>query len=137
PRNYFTVDFTKNDYSIQYKGIGLDANHQMDIRVDSTRVAATIYGASDSSEVWMKVDGEEWVQMKKEQIVSPAVENIIAKNKAKVYPSKGSRGNPLRRRASPHVWTAAVDRRTDSVKTIRIRAVDSYGFEAEGWLVFR
>ena len=132
PRNYFTIDFRQNDYDIQFKAIELPDYYQMDISVDSNKVIANIFGGSDSTEVWMQVDKQEWIKMEQQQLISQRVLDIITKNKSKIYPSAGSRANPLRKQPSPHIWTAPyIHRKEEKIQTIRIRARDKYGFNVE------
>src|SRR5690606_29779973 len=113
--------------------IGLDAAHQADIRVDGEVVTANVFGGSDSTEVWMQVNGGDWMPMKKASVVAPAVEAVIAKNREGLLPTAGNRANPLRRRLSPHVWTASLPSASGSEGyLVRVRAADRFGFTAEG-----
>ena len=149
PRNYFTIDFNPdNSYKMNFKGIGLDKNHQMDIwvggqdsidqHVDALAalgdklIVATIYGASDSTQVSISLDGRE-LHTQKSRMMAPGVERVIAMQKALVYPTRFSRRAALRRRPSPHIWTAKIpDGQEPGVYLINIKAFDKYGFREEG-----
>ena len=132
PRNYFTIDFDRTGYRLQFKAIGLDAAHQADILVAGNVIAANVFGGSDSTEVWMQVNGGDWIPMKKAAVVAPAVEAVIAKNREGLFPTPGNRANPLRRRLSPHVWTASLPSVSDpGGYLVRVRAADRFGFAAE------
>lgn len=71
PRNYFTIEFSPDDYQIHFKGVGLDSERQMDIWVQGCdtidrhvkdfrefargEIFANIYGGSDSTEVSIQI----------------------------------------------------------------------------------
>lgn len=149
PRNYFTINFkSDHSYKLNFKGIGLDKNHQMDIWVGAQDsidqhvnalaalgeklIVATIYGASDSTQVTISLDGRE-LHTQKARMTAPAVERVIAMQKALVYPTRFSKRAALRGRASPHVWTAKIpEGETPGVYLIHIKAFDKYGFREEG-----
>lgn len=149
PRNYFTIDFKPdNFYKVNFKGIGLDKNHQMDIwvggqdsidqHVDALAalgeklIVTTIYGASDSTQVSISLDGRE-LHTQKSIMTAPGVERVIAMQKASVYPTRFSRRAALRRRPSSHIWTAKIpEGQAPGVYLINIKAFDKYGFREEG-----
>lgn len=152
PRNYFLIDFTDSLYRINYKGIGLDNQRQMDIWVSGqdeadtlflpegefgNKVIASIYGASDSSIVTIRIDDLPEETMAKESIPAPAVRRIVAANKSEVYPTKYSRRSPLRQRNSPHVWSASLpDTLAKGMHTLYIRAKDRFGFDVTDCRMF-
>lgn len=149
PRGYFTIDFLKDDYKIRFKGVGLDADRQMDIwiggqdsidmHVDELKaygnntVIANIYGASDSTKVMMKIDDRQWIEMVHTKIVAPSVSRLISLNRDNVYPTKHSRRGALRKRESPHIWiTTFPSDLNPGIHTIRIKAEDGYGYSSDG-----
>lgn len=136
PRNYFTVDFSKTDYRLRFKAIGRDDTHQAEISLDGSTVMANVFGGSDSTNVWVQVNGGDWVQMEKTASVAPDVEAVIARNREKIWPTTGNRANPLRRRPSPHIWRAKTITSSGlDIYRIRVRAADRFGFSAEGTAV--
>lgn len=95
-------------------------------------IVATIYGASDSTQVTISLDGRE-LHTQKNHMTAPAVERIIAMQKESVYPTKFSRRAALRGRPSPHIWTAKIpEGEPPGVHLIHIKAFDKYGFKEEG-----
>lgn len=154
PRNYFVFNFAKNDYSFRFKGIGLDETRQMDIWVagiDSTDVSvealkgmsdgmvlATVYGsASEATQVRCRVDGGEWLTCERKEVLAPNVARLLAWNRSHVYPTKYSRSNPLRNRASSQVWGIQLpEKYCKGVHSIQIEATDEWGFTAEGQCTF-
>lgn len=152
PRNYFIIDFNRNDYRITYKGIGLDEKHAMNIWVhgqdsvdsriaafntDSLHVIANIYAGSDSTHVRMQIDSGEWIGMVKTKRIAPLVRRMLEMNKSGTYPSSISRKAALRRRTSSHIWVGELPENLCSgVHRIQIFAEDKYGFEAHGVHIF-
>jgi hypothetical protein len=70
--------------------------------------------------------------MRKSKSIDPFVSDIIEKNNQKIYPTLGSTANPLRKRASGHLWEFPLQNvNGDSIKVIRIKAEDNYGFSVQ------
>ncbi|GAB6123686.1 calcineurin-like phosphoesterase C-terminal domain-containing protein [Dysgonomonas termitidis] len=153
PKNYFTIDFDKNNYKINYKGIGLSADRQMDIwiggqdtvdthiealsQLDKNLVVANIYGGSDSTTVMMQIDAGDWIEMDKTSMVPPSVSRLIYMNNKGGYPASFSRKGALRKRESPHIWTVSLPTELSiGIHTIKIYAKDKYGFEVNGSRLF-
>ena len=153
PRNYFTVDFEKNTYKINYKGIGLSADKQMDIwisgqdsidnhidaltQLDKNLVVVNIYGGSDSTKVVMQIDNGENIEMLKTPMISPAVSRLIYMNNKKAYPTLFSRRGALRKKNSPHIWVGTLPSDLSTgIHSIRIYASDEYGFEVTNSKLF-
>lgn len=154
PRNYFVFNFTEKDYSFRFKGIGLDANKQMNIWVagiDSTdvyvetlknkrlgEVNATIYGASDSTIVRCKIDNNEWMVCEKQKELDSNVARLMAWNRLKVYPTKFSRRNPFRNSPSSQVWSIQLPEQYQrGTHVIVVEAFDKWGFKALGTRTFQ
>lgn len=128
PRGYFTVDFDNSKYSIKYKAVGLDPNKQMTLSTDSNMLVANIYAGSDSTAVFVKYENTDWVKMEKSRRIDPFVENLIAKNKSKIYPTDGNKRNPIGRKESSHIWECILPKSENSgIKKVSIKAVDKYG----------
>jgi Predicted phosphohydrolases len=152
PRNYYIIDFVENKYKIHFKGIGLDPSHQMDIWVSnqdsldwniiyeedlSNKIIANIYGASDSTEVKIQINNGDWTNMKKVSIQAPNVSRIAAWNKADIYPTQYNRKAALRNSNSSHIWIADIPNGLPSgTHTIKIKAIDHFGFSAFGKRMF-
>lgn len=129
PRGYFVINIKNNSYSFQFKAVDQDAKKQMHIAVRAGVLLANVFGAADSTNVMVQVNDGEWVQMRKSKSVDPFVSDIIEKNNQKIYPTLGSTANPLRKRASGHLWEFPLQNvNGDSIKVIRIKAEDNYGF---------
>lgn len=146
PRNYYTVDFSKEGYSFAFKGIGMDDHIGMDVWVQGEEhsdtsvevltelpagcVIANIFGGTDITEVEMRVNGEEWRPMKYSPMPSPVSNRIIHWNKTAGYPTKYSKRTPLRKTVSPHIWSLQLPADlSNGFHNIEIRAFDQYGFE--------
>jgi C terminal of Calcineurin-like phosphoesterase/N terminal of Calcineurin-like phosphoesterase/Calcineurin-like phosphoesterase len=150
PRNYFTVDFNQNTYKLNFKGIGLDENKQMDIWVNgqdtldhqidafstlpANEVVANIFGGSDSTEVYIQIDKTPFIKMEKVKMVSPNVSRIISLNKTEIYPTHISSKGALRKQTSTHIWSATLpDNLVSGIHSIKIVAKDKYGFDVNGF----
>ena len=153
PRNYFVIHFNKDDYQFSFKGVGLDEKQQMDIWISDQDtldhhiqnlkelkggiVLANIYGASDSTQVFMQVNSGEWMKMEKVNQVAPSVHRQISRNREKVYPTPFSKRIPFRNSSSRHLWKGVVgDSLTDKINSVQIKASDAYGFNATGKMLF-
>jgi len=138
PRNYFTVDFNKKGYTLQYKGIGLDASDQASVTMNGDTVISNIYAGGDSTRVRMKIDGGDWLQMEKVRRIDPYVLHIIERNRSKTYPTTGSRLIPLRKRFSPHIWQQLLPINMPSgIHQLHIEAEDPFGYKMETPAVIR
>ncbi|MCA5006628.1 calcineurin-like phosphoesterase C-terminal domain-containing protein [Sphingobacterium bovistauri] len=139
PRGYFVIDFDHTDYSFKYKVVGLDESKQMSLSLDSNQMVANIFGASDSTLVQYKINDGEWKVMKKNRMVDPYVSQIVKSNKSKIYPTLNNTVNPLRARASNHIWTAEGDFSVEKQPiSITIKAEDKFGFSVqEEFLLFQ
>ncbi|NGM61326.1 Ser/Thr phosphatase [Sphingobacterium sp. SGG-5] len=131
PRNYFTVDFDKNNYTLRYKGIGLDKNQQMDVTLRGDTLLANLYGGSDSTQVYLQIGDSQWMPMEHVKRPAESVLQLIENNKQKRFPASGKRINPLRKRMSPHIWQAATSLLSPGTHRIRIKAHDNFGYAVE------
>jgi predicted phosphohydrolase len=147
PRNYFVLDITPENYRMHYKGIGLDPDRQMNIWVNQQdtldahtpvwsslppqTVLANIFAGSDSTEVWMQIDGQPATRMEKTLLASPNISSLANLGKTDVYPTINSKRAAVRQSPSPHLWRGQLPaNQVKGVHTIRISAKDAYGFEA-------
>ncbi|TJZ62951.1 Ser/Thr phosphatase [Sphingobacterium olei] len=131
PRNYFTIDFKKSKYAFQFKGIGLDEEQQMDLTLRGDTLITNLYAASDSTTVEFQIDQREWTPMHHVDRPAESVLCVIENNKDKQFPASGNRINPLRKRASPHIWQTIIGALLPGSHTIRIRAFDRFGYTVE------
>jgi hypothetical protein len=153
PRNYFVIDFEKNNFHLSFKGVGLDKRQQMTIwiskqdtidqhirklkEIPSGVVLANIYGACDSTMVFMKINSGKWTKMEQVLQTTPYVNRMVFMNSERVYPTKYSKRIPMRNSPSPHLWKGKVDESlSDKINTIQIKAADNYGFEATSDMLF-
>lgn len=153
PRNFYRLFISGNKYELKFKGVGLDDNYQMDIKIkgqdsldDSIPslseiangcVVANVYSGCDSTKVEISIDNGNWLPMKHTEMIAPAVSKIIEWNKKKIYPSKFSTKIPLRKQQSPHIWTFQLPKNDNNYHILRIRAYDDYGLgKIEQSLVF-
>lgn len=124
PRNYFTIDVSKNDYQIHFKGIGLDAGKQLRLSVENqSKLILNIFGGSLDTKVTVRINGSDWMTLQKTNQPDPMVIQII----------EDKRPLPLRRRNSPHIWTLDLDTELlpETSYLIEVKAVDDYGFSIE------
>ncbi|SMG51150.1 calcineurin-like phosphoesterase C-terminal domain-containing protein [Sphingobacterium psychroaquaticum] len=132
PRGYFTIDFDKNDYHIRFKGVGLDAQHQMRLMMDSTHLILNVFGGSKYTDVQVQIDSSAWMPMQKTSRVDPLVGDTRNKNQSKVYPTAGNTRNPLGTKESSHIWQMETPTAYKSkICRIRVHAKDRFGFAAE------
>jgi hypothetical protein len=153
PRNYFVIDFEKNNYHLSFKGVGLDRKRQMTIWISkqdtidqhinklkdmpSGVVLANIYGACDSTRVFMKINSGEWTKLELIHQTDPYVNRTVSFNRERVYPSRYSRKIPMRNSPSPHLWRGTIHKPfSEKISIIQIEASDNYGFDATGQLLF-
>ncbi len=143
PRNYFQLFMKGSDYQLKFKGVGLDADKQMDVWVkgqtqidDSISafssipegyVAANIFAGGDSTHVQISIDGGNWQSMQHTFMVAPSVARIIEWNKQKIFPTQFATRLPLRNRKSPHIWTYQLPSLAKGFHQMKIRATDDYG----------
>lgn len=149
PRNYFVLDFDGNDYKFRYKGIGLDARKQMSIyvtgidstehhlrdfkQVDDGELIINVYGGCDSTRVICRLDGGQWMECSKRDMIDPYVARARELNLRKVYPTLFSRMNPFRNRSSEQIWAIALpEEYRTGTHTVEVKASDKFGFEASG-----
>lgn len=148
PRNYFTIDFSEQGYTLTFKGVGLDASRQAEVWIAGEEpldrqipalaelpegyVAVNLYGGCEETLVEMRVDDGPWVQIFPKRMVAPTVSRIAWWNRHGGYPTCSARRIPLRRVASPHLWAAQLpaDAAAGSHR-LQIRARDPYGLNVE------
>lgn len=132
PRGYFVINFNKGNYEFNYKIVGADKQKQIGFHYENNELIANVYAGSDSSKVSFQINGSEWKPMQKARRVDPLVEQIVAKNKNKIYPTTGNKALPLRERKSSHIWTAAYPKPdSDKAVAIRVRVEDNLGYHTE------
>lgn len=153
PRGYFVFQFNKKNYDFHFKGVNRDDAQQMSIyvpgidtldqHVDSLRlrpvgsVYATVYGACDSTEVLCQLDDGTWIKGKHVAMMDANVARIRQFNNDKIYPTRYNRINPFRRLTSPQVWQFDFTlEQLQGIHTLKIKASDHWGFQAEGTKVF-
>lgn len=105
PRNYFLITKKGGKLISRYKAVGRPKNFQGTVTFLGSKVVANIFGASDSAQVRIKIGNGGWQTMKNENIIASEVATIIENNKNGKYPTTGNTKNPLRKRASSHIWT--------------------------------
>ncbi len=149
PRNYFIVDFDDSRYTFRCKCVGQDAGRQMTLHVTGvdtldTRLRdlkdipagtlmATVYGGCDSTVVRCRVDGGPWQTCRKADLMDPNVARARELNLQRVYPTRYSRMNPLRRRSSHQLWTLPLPPSArHGAHTVEVEASDGWGFRASG-----
>jgi hypothetical protein len=149
PRNYFVLDFNDNTYDFRCKAVGLDEARQMTIHVtgidtldhqlrdmkelEAGLVMMTVWGGCDSTEVRCRVDGGEWQNCQKKELIDPNVARARELNLQHIYPTKYNRMNPLRHRPSQQLWTLMLPANARSgAHTVEVEATDRFGFRATG-----
>jgi len=149
PRNYFVVDFTDNTYRLRCKAVGLDERRQMNIHITgidtldthlpdlrdipSGRAIITVWGGCLATQVRVRIDNGVWQKAVKVDLIAPNVARMREINHLKIYPTRFSRLNPLRRQPSPQVWILPLPAPFDKgTHRIEVEASDQYGFGAHG-----
>jgi hypothetical protein len=149
PRNYFLLDFTPGGYRMNYKGVGLDPACQMDIWINGqdtldahiealaalprNALVANVFGGSDSTVMWIRIDHRDPIRMEKVSMVSPNVSRVVALGKSGVYPSAYSKRAALRKSPSPHLWQVLLpEDLTPGIHAVHIEGADAYGLSVEG-----
>lgn len=127
PRNYFTIDFDKKGYNIEFKAIAMDVDQQLDMSFVGDTLVANLYGASDSTQVDLRINNGPWTVMQQVRRPAPTVLKLIELNSSKRFPASGRRITPLRKRLSPHIWQLPIAIAPGTHK-IQIRAFDRFGY---------
>ena len=160
PRCYFTIDFDKTDYKINYKAIDSDPSLQMEVWINnpisnkperksrlpkkqvsqvkendiypSGAIVANLFGASDSTKVLIKIDDNDFVPMTKQLSVSPRVAYLRHLYSEKILPSDYCSALPLRKINSPHLWIFVPEEElTSGIHHLTIIAEDDFGYKVE------
>lgn len=92
PRNYFTIEFSGTDYTLHWKGVGLDAGIQTDVWIkgedaedddipalaqyERGTVLINIFGGGDMTSVRMRVDSLPWMMPEKAAVIPPVMERM-------------------------------------------------------------
>lgn len=149
PRNYFEINFHGTGYDFHCRTIGADARREMSIHIvgadsldahlrDMKDIAdgtllVTVFGGCDSTKVECRIDGGEWQQCTKADVVEPNVARTREMNLIGAYPTKYNRMNPMRRRTSHQVWQLSLpETARKGAHSVEVRAADSYGLRASG-----
>jgi hypothetical protein len=83
--------------------------------------------------VRVRIDNGVWQKAVKVDLIDPNVARMREINHLKVYPTRFSRLNPLRRQPSPQVWILPLPAPFDKgTHRIEVEASDQYGFGAHG-----
>lgn len=137
PRNYFLVDVADSQYRIEFKAIGLDAHKQSGITVADGQLIVNLYGASDRTQVRVRLNNGTEQGMEKVRIPDPDVTAIVRKNKDKIYPTPGNNVLPLREQASAHIWSVALDSLgLENLRQVELLAEDDYGYRVHQYYYF-
>lgn len=151
PKGYFRFNFSPDGYDFSFKGTGMDPGRQIGIwiagldsithkntpvlsDIKAHEAIATVYGGCDSTRVECMLDGRIPLPAEKISMIDPNVARIREMNQRKIYPTKESRRNPLRKTASPQIWRIFIpeDIMLNGCHYITITASDSFGFRASG-----
>lgn len=147
PKGYFRFDFTPDGYNFRYKATAQDDGRQATVWISGIdtiqahipalcdmprgEMLITVYGGCDSTEVNVEVDGVESLTAGKVKMMDPNVARLREFNITKIYPSKHSRRNPLRKTASPQIWRVALpEKYRQGTHRVKVVASDPYGFRA-------
>lgn len=121
PRNYFRVDFDREEYAFRFKGIGLDEACQADVwiadanpqdrgikelaQLPSGTVVVNLYAGGPETRVRMQIDNGAWQTLAHTPMVAPTVLRSKLRNKECIPRSQYTRLSPYRNAVSTHVWT--------------------------------
>lgn len=148
PKGFFRFHFTKGGLQHTYHFVPTDSRSAVNVwvagrdtldrHVDGLdtiadgRVLITVYGASDSTKVRIRIDGGNWIYCTHSLYPDPNVARQRAMYTQHIYPTQYNRRNPLRNIASRQVWTIMLPeelRHTHHV--IQVEAEDNSGFRAK------
>lgn len=140
PRGYFIADFRRNGYTLSYKCIGRDKSDVVsvrseDVQDDSVKLTANIFGGAVEGKVEIKsrglADGR-WLDMELNGELAPEVLDVISERDSMSREERREKKNeiiPLRRLASPHVWSVSVPENSAGlagIKKVKIRYEDRH-----------
>lgn len=116
PRGYFLVDFRPDGrHSSRYKAVGRDASEQFSLRVEGDSIFVNAYGGHADGEVMLEMHGGNGrkirVKCLRTNSIAPEVSDIIRYNDSFSRKERRRRRGdfiPMRRLASPHLWSCAV-----------------------------
>lgn len=134
PNGYSVVSFDGNTYSIRFKAARRPADHQMNIYVPFEidaggekpgEAVVNVFGGSERSTVEMRIDGGDWVAMRRDEREDPAYKVNYEAAKQR----KGCGDRALQKiKPSPHIWVAALpaDMATGAHR-LEVRTRDMFG----------
>lgn len=147
PKGYFQFHFTRGGLAHTYRFVPTDSRSEVNVWVAGRdtldrhvagldtiadgRVLVTVYGASDSTRVRMRVDGGPWVTCTHALYPDPNVARQRMMYTQHVYPTSYSKRNPLRAVPSRQVWTTLLPQdQRHKEHVIQVEAEDDSGFRA-------
>lgn len=121
PRNYFRIDFDKDEYAFRFKGIGLDEDCQADVWIadgnpqdreiedlaslPAGSVVVNLFAGGPETQVRMRIDEGPWQVLTHTAMAAPTVLRSQLRNRQGYLQSKFARRSPHRNTPSPHIWT--------------------------------
>lgn len=113
PRGWFIADFktgscTDKWYSLSYKAVGRSDIASATIR--DGRLTVNVFGGSREGRLLVKTKGGRWTPLSHCYATAPEVEDIIKSNASHTREYRKTHRDefiPLRRLASPHIWSGA------------------------------
>lgn len=147
PKGYYVFTFTGNEYSMNYKALGLPAEKQINIwtwypdRGDivarkpqgykGNEIVANVFAGSGRTRVLMSIDGDPWRPMQKQAMPDPYVSRIIESERLGIYPTKNQIRSGLKTENSKHIWLGYYPQNLESGShRVEIKAQDDYGLDA-------
>ena len=148
PKGYFQFHFTHGGMEHTYRFVPTDSRSEINVWVAGRdtldrhvagldtiadgRVLITVYGACDSTQVKISVDGGPWTSCTHALYPDPNVARQRMLYTQHIYPTQYSRRNPLRNVPSKQIWTFLLPEYQRKVShVIRVKAEDESGFRAD------
>lgn len=116
PKGYFEIQFDKDDYKINYKGINLPKNKQFSVwlgdydaqplasLVENNTFYINVFAGSNNTKVSLTLPNNEVILLKKEFMVDPHVNYIKRSQKEESAPDRNSKKAPYLNKKSHHIW---------------------------------
>lgn len=117
PRGYFEINFDRDDYKIQFKGVNLPKSKQFTFWAgdynaepiaslnENHDVYLNVFSGSNQTTVTIKLEDEQVVVLEKVSKMDPFVNYIKKMQRQKMSPDANSKAAPYLRTKSHHLWT--------------------------------
>lgn len=144
PNGCMLLNITDFDYTLRFVPAQMDPEQQMHVfmpgsipasKAAGTEVVANIWAGSSRSDVRMRVDGGEWIQMTRDERPDPYYQMTVLAESVSSNPQAKSLPKP---RPSTHLWVATLPANlTTGGHAVEIESTDMFGQVDRGNRIFR